>query len=62
MDLITKIFGIGIFLSVAVKVLEKADKNDVALLLSLGGLIIVMSMVVIKISEFFNAVKNIFNL
>ena len=61
-DLIFKIAGIGIIITVICQVLKKSDRDDIATLVSLVGLIIVLSLVVSLISDFFQSVKDIFNL
>ena len=61
-DLIFKIAGIGIIVTIICQILKKSDREDMATLVSLVGLIIVLSMVVSLISEFFDSVKNIFSL
>ena len=61
-DLIFKIAGIGIIITVICQVLKKSEREDIATLVSLVGLIIVLSLVVSLISDFFQTVKDIFNL
>ncbi len=61
-DLIFKIAGIGIIITVICQILKKSDRDDIATLVSLVGLIIVLSLVVSVISDFFQTVKDIFNL
>jgi len=61
-DLIFKIAGIGIIITVICQILKKSDRDDIATLVSLVGLIIVLSLVVSVISDFFQSVKEIFNL
>ena len=61
-DLIFKIAAIGILVSVLHQVLVRAGREDQAMLTTLTGLIVVLSMVIREISNLFNAVKTIFNL
>lgn len=61
-DLLFKIAGVGILIAVLNQVLNKAGREDQALMVTITGLIIVLMMVISKISELFNSVKNIFNL
>lgn len=61
-DIIFKIAAIGILITVIVQVLKKSDRDDIATLVSLAGLIIVLSLVINMISELFETIKNIFNL
>ena len=61
-DLIFKIAGIGIIITIICQILKKSDRDDIATLVSLVGLIIVLSLVVSVISDFFNTIKNLFNI
>ena len=61
-DLIFKIAGIGILVSVLAQVLGRAGREDIATLTSLAGLVIVLIMVVNLIAGFFQDVKAIFQL
>ena len=61
-DLIFKIAGIGILVSVLAQVLGRAGREDIATLTSHAGLVIVLIMVVNLIAGFFQDVKAIFQL
>ena len=61
-DIIFKIAAIGILITVICQVLKKSDRDDIATLVSLAGLIIVLTLVIGMISELFDSVKDIFNL
>jgi stage III sporulation protein AC len=61
-DLLFKIAGIGILVAVLNQVLSKAGREDQAMMTTLTGIIIVLMMVISKISELFNTVRNTFNL
>ena len=61
-DLLFKIAGIGILVSVLNQVLSKAGREDQAMMITITGLIIVLMLVISKISELFNSVRSIFNL
>jgi len=61
-DLIFKIAAIGILVSVLHQVLVRAGREDQAMLTTLTGLIVVLSMVIKEVSNLFNSVKTIFNL
>lgn len=60
-EIIFKIAGIGILITVICQILKKSDRDDVATLVSIAGLIIVLSMVVTMISDFFESIKTLFN-
>jgi stage III sporulation protein AC len=61
-ELIFKIAAIGILVSVLHQVLVRAGREDQAMLTTLTGLIVVLSMVIKEISNLFNSVKTMFNL
>lgn len=61
-DIIFKIAMIGILITVVCQVLKKSDREDIATLVAIAGLIIVLTMVVSMVAEFFENVKDIFNL
>ena len=60
--MIFKIGGIGILITVICQILKKSDRDDIATLVALAGLIIVLTMVITMISEFFESIKTLFNL
>ena len=61
-DIIFKIAAIGILVTVICQVLKNSDRDDIATLVSLVGLIIVLTIVISMISDLFAAVKSIFEL
>ena len=61
-DLIFKIAAIGILVSVLHQVLVRSGREEQAMLTSLTGLIVVLSMIVEEISNLFASVKTMFNL
>ncbi|MBO6264170.1 MAG: stage III sporulation protein AC [Clostridia bacterium] len=61
-DIIFKIAAIGILITVICQILKKSDRDDIATLVSLAGLIIVLTMVIGMVSELFSSIKDIFNL
>ena len=61
-DVIFKIAAIGILIAVITQVLKKSDRDDIATLVALAGLIIVLTLVINMVSELFETIKNIFNL
>lgn len=61
-DIIFKIAAVGIIITVITQVLKKSDRDDIATLVALAGLIIVLTLVINMISGLFENVKNIFNL
>jgi len=61
-DLVFKIAAIGILIAVLNQLLIRAGRDDIALLTTIAGLIIVLLMVVDLVSNLFASVKNIFGL
>lgn len=61
-DLIFKIAGIGIIVSVLSLVLKKSDREEQAMMTVLAGLIVVLMLVIEQISALFDTVKAVFGL
>ena len=61
-DLIFRIAGIGVVIPVISQLLSKAGREDIALLLAIAGLVGVMCMITMEIGEFFELIKQIFEL
>ena len=61
-NLLFKIAAIGILVAVLYQVLVRAGREDQAMMTTLAGLIIVLTMVIKEISPLFDTVRTIFNL
>lgn len=61
-DLIFKIAAIGIIVAVLNQVLIRSGREEQAMLTTLAGLIVVLSMIVVEISDLFRTVKSVFGL
>ena len=61
-NLLFKIAAIGILVAVLHQVLVRAGREDQAMMTTLAGLIIVLTMVIREISTLFETVRTIFNL
>ena len=59
-DLILKIAAIGIIVAVLNQLLVRSGREEQAMLTTLAGLIVVLSMIVTEISQLFDAVKSVF--
>ena len=59
-DLIFKIAAIGIIVAVLNQLLVRSGREEQAMLTTLAGLIVVLSMIVTQISELFADVKSVF--
>ena len=61
-DLLFKIAAIGILVAVLYQVLVRAGREDQAMMTTLAGLVIVLTMVLKQISGLFDTVRTFFNL
>jgi len=61
-DLLFKIAGVGILVAVLHQILSKAGRDDQAMMTSLAGMVIVLTIVVKEISTLFETVRTVFNL
>ena len=61
-DIIFKIAAIGIIVAVLNQVLIRSGREEQAMLTTLAGLIVVLTMVVTEISDLFRMVKSVFGL
>lgn len=57
-----KMASVGIIVTVICQILKKSDRDDIATLVSIVGLIIVMAVVVGMIGDLFTQIKDIFAL
>lgn len=61
-DFIFKIAAIGIIVSVLHQLLVRSGREEQAMLTTLAGLIVVLSMIVTQISTLFRTIKSLFGL
>jgi stage III sporulation protein AC len=61
-DLIFKIAAVGILVSVLNQVLIRAGREEMAMMTTLAGIVVVLMMVINLISNLFENVKTIFQL
>lgn len=61
-DVVFKIAAIGVLVAVLGQVLTRAGREDIAMLTTLAGLVVVLIMVVNLISDFFGSIRSIFSL
>lgn len=61
-ELILKIAGVGVLVTVAYQVLSKSGRDEQAMLVSIGGIIIVLIMLIGELGGLFDKVKNVFGL
>ena len=61
-ELIFKIAAIGIVVAVIYRLLVQSGRDEQALMVTIVGLIVVMTMIIEQISELFTTIKDLFNL
>ena len=61
-DLVFQIAAIGIIVAVLNQLLIRSGREDQAMMTTLAGLIVVLSMLVQQISDLFVNIKSLFNL
>ena len=58
-SLILRIAGVGVLVSVAVAILNKAGRDEQAMLVTLAGIVVVMLMLVEEIGGLFESVQSV---
>ncbi|MGN0802278.1 MAG: stage III sporulation protein AC [Candidatus Faecivicinus sp.] len=61
-DILFRIAAIGILVTVISQLLTRAGREDIAMLATISGLVVVMVMVVNMISELFTSIRAMFAL
>ena len=61
-DLVFKIAAVGILVSVLNQVLTRSGREEQAMLTTLAGLIVVLTIIVTEIGDLFSTVKSVFGL
>ncbi len=61
-DLIFKIAAIGIIVAVLNQVLMRSGREEQAMMVTLAGIIVVLTMIVTQIATLFETVKSVFGL
>lgn len=61
-SLIFKIAGVGMLVAVSYQILQRAGREEQALLLSLTGVVFVLLILVGKIGDLFGEIRSIFGL
>ncbi len=59
-SVIFKLAAIGIIVTVVCQILKKSDRDDVATIVSIVGLVMVLSIAVSMIGELFTLIQSIF--
>ena len=61
-SLILKVAGVGLLVAICAQILQKSGKDEQAMLVTVGGLIVVMLMLVGKIGELIENVRSVFGI
>ena len=61
-EMIFKIAAIGIVVAVIYRLLVQSGRDEQALMVTIVGLIVVMTMIIEQISELFTTIKSLFDL
>ena len=61
-DVIFKITAVGLIVTIICQILKKSDREDIATIVSLAGLIIVLTVVLDMVVDLFDSVRNLFDL
>lgn len=61
-SIIFKIAAVGIIVTIICQVLKKSDRDDIATVVSLVGLIIVLTVVISMIADLFTQIRQLFDI
>lgn len=61
-QLILKIIGVGLVVSIAYQILSKTGREEQAMLVSIAGVVVIMIMIVQEIYDLFSTVVRLFGL
>ncbi len=57
-----KIAGVGFLIAAAYQILQKSGRDEMALMLAVGGIVIVLLFLVGKVGELFGEIRAVFGL
>ncbi len=61
-NIIFKIAAVGLITAIINQVLKKTDKDEIAMLVTLAGLVIVLIMIINMIGQLFDTLKTVFGM
>ncbi|MCH5160500.1 MAG: stage III sporulation protein AC [Clostridiales bacterium] len=61
-DIIFKIAAVGLITAIINQILKKADKDEIATIVTLAGLVIVLIMIINMIGQLFDTLKSVFGM
>lgn len=61
-SLIIKIAGVGLLIAVTYQILQRAGRDEQAMMLSLAGMVLVLLLIVGEIGELYSKIRDIFGI
>lgn len=61
-DLLFQIAAVGIIVAILNLILTKSDHSEQALMVTLGGMVIVMALIVDRIADLFETIRTVFGI
>lgn len=61
-SIIFKLAAVGIIVTIVCQILKKSDRDEIATIVSLVGLIIALTVVITMISDLFTQIKQLFDI
>ncbi len=61
-DIIFKIAAVGLITAIINQILKKSDKNEIATLVTLAGVVIVLIMIINMIGQLFDTLRTVFGM
>lgn len=61
-DIIFKIAAVGLITAIISQILKKTDKDEIATLVTLAGLVIVLIMIINMLGQLFDTLKTVFGM
>lgn len=61
-SLIIKIAGVGLLIAVTYQILQRAGRDEQAMMLSLAGMVLVLLLIVGEIGELYSRIRDIFGI
>ena len=61
-DIIFKIAAVGLITAIISQILKKTDKDEIATLVTLAGLVIVLIMIINMIGQLFDTLKSVYGM
>ena len=62
LGLLLKVIGVGVLVAVSNQILNRAGKDDVAIWVSVGGIVLVLAMLMGSIGNLFSGIRSTFGI